>query len=267
MIDIHHHLLFGLDDGPRDIETSLGMARMSMQNGVTHIVCTPHSSEQYAFDPEKNRERLAMIQERLIQEQLGDGLTLALGCDFHLMYDNIEDAVAHPEKYSINGKNYLLVEFPNQSISHHMTEIFFQLSLAGLTSIITHPERNPVLVRTPERLAEWIRAGCYVQVTAASLTGRFGKTAQQVSHRMLSQNWVHFVATDAHDLASRPPKLREAYDLIAGKYGAETAQRLCVDNPRAAFYGEPMPPQPEPEGIYSESRKASVGFFSRIFGG
>ncbi len=261
MIDIHHHLLFGLDDGPQDIELSVGMAEMSIANGVTHIVCTPHSSEQFVFDPQQNRERLAMIQERV-----GDRLTLGLGCDFHLMYDNIEDATAHPAKYSINGGSYLLVEFPNHAISQNMTEIFFRLGLAGLTSIITHPERNPVLVRNPERLGEWIRAGCFVQITAASLTGRFGKAALQMSHNLLRQNWVHFIATDAHDLSSRPPKLREAYDLVAEKYGAETAERLCVSNPRAAFFGEPMPLQPEPEGVYLESRKSS-GFFGKIFGG
>jgi protein-tyrosine phosphatase len=261
MIDIHHHLLFGLDDGPRAIEVSLAMAEMSIQNGVTHIVCTPHSSEQFAFDPQANQERLA-----LLQEQLGERITLGLGCDFHLMYENIEDAIAHPSKYSINGKNCLLVEFPNHSISRSMTEIFFRLSLAGLTSIITHPERNPVVVRHPERLAEWLRAGCFVQITAASLDGRFGKTAQQVSHDLLRQNWVHFIATDAHDVTSRPPKLREAYDTVAAKYGRETAERLCVTNPRAAFYGEPMPPQPEAEGLYPDDVPKGSGLLSRLFG-
>lgn len=261
MIDIHHHLLFGLDDGARDIEISVAMAEMSIQNGVTHIVCTPHSSEQFRFNPDLNRERLAAIQERI-----GDRLTLALGCDFHLMYDNIEDAIVHPAKYSINGKNFLLVEFHNQSIPRNMTETFFRLGLAGLTSIITHPERNPLLVQQPERLAEWIRAGCYVQITAASLNGRFGRTAERVSHDLLERNWVHFIATDAHDLVSRPPKLREAYDLVADKYGEETAERLCVENPRAAFYGEVMPAQPEPLDLYpDESPKRSSGFLSRIF--
>jgi protein-tyrosine phosphatase len=261
VIDIHHHLLFGLDDGPQNIELSLAMAEMSIANGVTHIVCTPHSSEQFKFYPEANLERLQMLQERL-----GDRISLGLGCDFHLMFDNIEDAIAHPEKYSINGKNYLLVEFPNEAISHNMTEIFFRLSLAGLTSIITHPERNHVITRHPERLEDWLRAGCYVQITAASLTGRFGKTAERFAHDLLRQNRVHFIATDAHDLSSRSPKFREAYDLVSAKYGRETAERLCVENPRAAFYGEPLPPQPEAEGLYPEhgNRKAA-GFFSKIF--
>ena len=262
MIDIHHHLLFDLDDGPGDIEISVAMAEMSVKNGVTHIVCTPHSSEQFKFDPANNLERLQMVQERL-----GNRVTLGLGCDFHLMFDNIEDAIAHPAKYSINGRQYLLVEFPDHGISQNMNEIFFRLSSAGLTSIITHPERNATLTRNPERMIEWLRAGCLIQITAASLTGRFGKIAQRVSHELLRRNWVSFIATDAHDLTSRPPMLRDAYQFVAEKYGVETADRLCEHNPRAAFFGEPLPVQPEPEGLHPElDGKQSSGLLSRMFG-
>ncbi|HTZ57155.1 MAG TPA: CpsB/CapC family capsule biosynthesis tyrosine phosphatase [Acidobacteriaceae bacterium] len=262
MIDIHHHLLFDLDDGPSDIEISVAMAEMSMQNGVTHIVCTPHSSERFKFDPALNLERLEMIRKRVTGR-----IELGLGCDFHLMYDNIEDAIANPSKYSINGKQYLLVEFPEHSISPNMREIFFRLGMAGLTSIITHPERNPVLARHPEKMTDWLRSGCYIQITAASLTGRFGKVAQKVAHELLRRNWVHFIATDAHDLTSRPPMLRDTYQLVAEKYGVETADRLCKDNPRAAYYGENLPPQPEMEGIHPEAEaKQSSGLLNKMFG-
>lgn len=262
MIDIHHHLLFDLDDGPTDIEISVAMAEMSIHDGITHIVCTPHASPHFKFDPESNRERLAAVERRL-----GGRVALGLGCDFHLMFDNIEDAIANPAKYSINGKSYLLVEFPEQNIAEGMTQVFFRLGLAGLTSIITHPERNPLLARRPERMQEWLRNGCYVQITAESLSGRFGKMAQKVSHELLKKNWVHFIATDAHDITSRPPKLREAYDLIASQYGTETAERLFVHNPRAAYYGEALPPQPEPEGLYPEpDGKKSWARLNRIFG-
>jgi protein-tyrosine phosphatase len=139
--------------------------------------------------------------------------------------------------------------------------------MAGLTSIITHPERNPVLARHPEKMADWLRAGCYIQITAASLTGRFGKIAQRVSHELLRRNWVNFIATDAHDLRSRPPMLRDAYQLIADKYGVETADRLCLHNPHAVYFGEPMPPQPEPEGLHPElDPKQSSGLLSKMFG-
>ena len=156
------------------------------------------------------------------------------------MFDNIEDAIANPAKYSINGKQYLLVEFPEHSISQNMKEIFFRLGMAGLTSIITHPERNPVLARHPEKMADWLRSGCYIQITAASLTGRFGKIAQRVSHELLRRNWVNFIATDAHDLTSRPPMLRDAYQLVADKYGVETADRLCrAQSARSLFRRKP----------------------------
>jgi len=239
MIDIHHHLLFGLDDGPSDIEISVAMAEMSAQNGVTHIVCTPHSSEHFKFDPALNLERLEMVRQRL-----SNRISLALGCDFHLMFDNIEDAIANPAKYSINGKQYLLVEFPDHGISQNMKEIFFRLGMA-----------------------DWLRAGCYIQITAASLTGRFGKIAQRVSHELLRRNWVNFIATDAHDLTSRPPMLRDAYLLVADKYGVETADRLCVHNPHAAYFGENLPPQPEPEGLHPElDPKHSSGLLNKMFG-
>jgi protein-tyrosine phosphatase len=183
------------------------------------------------------------------------------------MFDNIEDAIANPAKYSINGKQYLLVEFPDHGISQNMKEIFFRLSTAGLTSIITHPERNPLLARHPERMADWIRSGCLVQITAASLTGRFGKVAQRVSHELLRRNWVNFLATDAHDLTSRPPMLRDAYQLVSDKYGVETADRLCLHNPRAAYFGESLPPQPEPEGLHPElDPKHSSGLLNKMFG-
>ena len=122
-----------------------------------------------------------------------------------------------------------------------MKEIFFRLSTAGMVSIITHPERNPMLARHPERMADWLRAGCYIQITAASLTGRFGKIAQKVSHDLLRRNWVNFIATDAHDLTSRPPMLRDAYDLVVDKYGKETADRLFIDNPGRPFSGKTFP--------------------------
>jgi protein-tyrosine phosphatase len=129
MIDIHHHLLFGLDDGPTRYRNLGGHGRNVDQNGVTHIVCTPHSSEHFKFDPALNLERLEMVRQRL-----GNRISLALGCDFHLMFDNIEDAIAHPAKYSINGKQYLLVEFPDHGISQNMKEIFFRLGMAPISA-------------------------------------------------------------------------------------------------------------------------------------
>src|SRR5579875_1269198 len=105
MVDLHHHLLPGLDDGSPDLETSLEMARLAVADGITHVVCTPHASDRYAFDPE--RVLLAAEQLRAALEENNIRLTLGLGCDFHLNYDNIQDALVHPTRYTINSHDYL----------------------------------------------------------------------------------------------------------------------------------------------------------------
>ncbi|MGC2635718.1 MAG: CpsB/CapC family capsule biosynthesis tyrosine phosphatase [Acidobacteriaceae bacterium] len=261
MIDIHHHLLYGIDDGPKDIESAVAQARAAAADGITHIACTPHANEVFEFSPETNRERLAAIRERV-----GDRLTLGLGCDFHLSHENIEDALENPTKYTINQGQYLLVEFAEFMIPRGIDQIFSEFVLRGMQPIITHPERNPILQRDPNRLIEWMRSGCLVQVTAASLGERFGRRAQAAVWQMLERDWVHFIATDAHDLNGRRPCLSDAYQAVAKRLGRETAERLCVENPLAAFKSEALPPQPPPEGLDEEKPAKREGFWARIFG-
>ncbi len=263
MIDIHHHLLHGLDDGSISLETSIAMAEMAIQDGITHIVCTPHASHSWEFRPEVNAAKLAELKSALAERPssahgvLTLGLTLGLGCDFHLSHENIEDAIAHPTKYTINGHGYLLVELPDFGFSANMSEVFYDLRIAGMTPILTHPERNPTLIASPHRIGDWLREGMLIQITANSLTGRFGKASERFALKLLADKWVHFIATDAHNTQSRPPRMREAYDLIAKKYGAETAERLCVSNPLAVYEGRPLGQQPEPNGVYEDEDRKS----------
>ncbi|MGC2618331.1 MAG: CpsB/CapC family capsule biosynthesis tyrosine phosphatase, partial [Acidobacteriaceae bacterium] len=130
MIDIHHHLLFGLDDGPKDIESSVAQAEAAAADGITHIACTPHSNDTYPFQPEVNLERVAMIQERI-----GDKVKLGLGCDFHLSYENIEDALNNPTKYTINHGSYLLVEFAEFMIPQNIGDTFYEFTVKGMRPI------------------------------------------------------------------------------------------------------------------------------------
>jgi protein-tyrosine phosphatase len=270
LVDIHHHLLPGLDDGSRSMEMSLAMANEAVADGITHVVCTPHANHHFRFDPEKNAELFARLQDS-VRAQFGDQLTLGLGCDFHLMFENIQDAQQHPDKYTINGHSYLLVEFANSAIPPNTGQTFYELALAGMRPIITHPERNPILARQPERMAPWLQAGALVQVTASSLTGRFGPVAERVGQWLVARRWAHFLASDAHNTSSRPPHLRLAYDWVTEHHGEAEAERLCVTNPRAAFYGETLPPQPEPQGLAeaAETRSGAPkrsGLLGRLFG-
>ncbi len=260
MIDLHHHLLPGLDDGSKTMEHSVAMARLAAEDGITHVVCTPHANGQYTFDPTVNQAKMEELRGLIAAE--GIPLTLGLGCDFHLSYDNIQDAKEHPARYSINGLSYVLVEIPDYGLPRGLTEIFYELQLTGLTPILTHPERNPTLQADPSRLEEWLRGGVLIQVTGDSVRGSMGKQAERMAHKLLADRWVHFLATDAHNTTSRPPRLSEARAIVTKKYGPEYAGLLTAINPQAVFEGKPLPEQEEPRGLYED--REQKGWFGNL---
>jgi len=244
MVDIHHHLLHGLDDGADSLETSVEMARQAVAEGITHVVCTPHANSYHDFDPSVNTARVDELRARLADEKIP--LTLGLGCDFHMSFDNVKLALADPARFSINGLGYLLVEVPEYGLPPGLTETFFQLQLAGMTPILTHPERNPILQQTPQRIPEWAEQGCLIQVTASSLTGFWGERPEIIARWLLDRSAVHILASDAHDTRRRVPNLSAARAVAEDIVGEEYADALVDGNPGAIVNGMPIPYCPRP---------------------
>ena len=236
MIDIHSHILPGIDDGSESWDMTLEMCRMAIKDGITHMVATPHADDTYAYSRDHVREAITELDAKI-----GEELAFSIGCDFHLSAENIEDAIAHPQRYTIASKQYLLVELSDYGISPQVNEGLFKLQAAGMVPIITHPERNAILRRAPERILQWVDAGCLVQVTASAVTGSWGDTARRIAMWLLENDAVHVFASDAHDDKHRKPILSEARDAVSKRLGADLARALVQDNPEAIISGQPLP--------------------------
>ena len=228
MFDIHCHILPGVDDGARDWETAVAMCRMAEQDGIQHIVATPHANDEYFYDRKAHQELLDQLRERSKSK-----LSFSLGCDFHLSYENFCDFLANPTRYSINGGKYLLVEFNDFVIPPNTQQLFHQIAEAGCIPVITHPERNPVLQRNPKPVLQWVEHGAVVQVTANSLTGRWGVKALQAARFLFDHRAVHVLATDAHNTEGRAPVLSAARAKVTEWYGVELADALVRHNPES----------------------------------
>jgi protein-tyrosine phosphatase len=236
MVDIHCHILPGIDDGAQSWDIALEMCRLAQQDGIEYIVATPHANERYAYGRKYLLTRLEELRHRT-----GNSIKFALGCDFHLSYDNLADALDYPNRYTIGTGPYLLVEFSDYGIPPQLSDSLFELRAIGVTPILTHPERNPILQRDPQRVLKWIQQGCIVQITASSLTGFWGDKARRNAFWLLEHDAVHVLATDAHDARYRKPILSEAREIVIKRFGPDVADALVNENPRAIIAGQSLP--------------------------
>jgi len=232
LVDVRSHILWGLEYGLIDLDQSLAMLKVAADHGTTDIVATPRASLEYQFDPQV----VAQILEKL--RLRSDGLIgIYIGCDFHFGYSNVSDVLDNPSKYAINGLNYLPVDFTNTLIPPTTENILRKFRDEGLIPVIGHPERNPTLQDSMQRLKAWISMGCVLQVTARSLSGHFGKAEQCCAWALLREDMVYVVASDGRDLRHNPPRLDEAWRLIKKKLGEDIARRLLIENPSLIIQG------------------------------
>lgn len=244
MIDLHSHILPGIDDGAADISVSLAMAKTWVADGVSAVACTPHILPGlYQNTGPQIRIAVQQLQEALDQE--GISLRLVTGSDAH-MAPNFVAEVRSGQILTIADSRYVLVEPPHHIAPPQIEDFFFNLLVAGYVPILTHPERLswvPSRYDTIQRLA---KAGVWMQITAGSVTGAFGRNAQYWAERMLDEGCVHILATDAHDNSWRPPCLSKGWEAAAKRVGDAEAQHLVLTRPAGILNNEaptklPMP--------------------------
>jgi protein-tyrosine phosphatase len=250
VVDIHSHILPNVDDGPKDWDTCVAICRTAAEDGITHMVATPHANDRYGYD-----RALAKRLAAELQLKVGEALKIGVGCDFHLSYENLQDALANPSRYVIDETHYLLVEFSNYSVPQRTTDSLMRLGDLGLTPILTHPERNPILRENLQRVVEWAEQGCVIQVTGSALTGFWGERTRRAAHWLLERQAVHVLATDAHDTEKRVPILSTAREAAAEVCGEEIADALVEGNPGAVIANQPLPYFPRP--VVASYRKGS----------
>lgn len=228
MIDIHTHILPGLDDGAPTLQDAVAIVRMAAKAGTTELVATPHHDMRFTFNAARVEEKL-----RELRASVGPVPRIHSGCELHFTPEAIDDALQHPTKFTIGNGHYLLLEFSDAFIPKTASEILDLFLKAGMTPIIVHPERNPLLRKMEGQVSEWCQMGCLIQLTAESFTGRFGAGARHAAERFLLRGSAHFVASDAHNTGARGPVLSTARQQIADKFGADVSNSLFLTNPRA----------------------------------
>jgi protein-tyrosine phosphatase len=263
MIDLHCHMLPGIDDGAPDEETSLAMARIAAGDGITLTACTPHI---YPGLYENNtlliRGRVAALQAKL--DAAGIALSLTSGADAHLtpeLMDRLKTGTAP----TLNGGRYFLLEPPHHVAPPRFEESVFDFLIAGYVPVITHPERLSWIDTHYEVFKQLALRGAWMQITSGSLTGRFGGGARYWGERMLDEGLVHILATDAHSIRRRAPLLAEGR-LAAEKYvGNEEADRLVHQRPRAIIDNiVPAQVTPIPALLADGQKPKKPGFWRRL---
>lgn len=232
MIDLHNHLLPGIDDGAPDLGASLALARMAVEDGITHLVCTPHIHpgryDNSADSIQATRVRFAAaLQEENIPLQVAAAAEVRFGME--LMVGISQGAIPFLGEWQ--GKHVLLLEFPHGEIPFGAERLISWLLQRNIIPMIAHPERNKGIMRTPSRLKPFIEQGCLLQVTAASVAGRFGPAAQEIAHSLLEQDVVTILASDAHNPQHRPPVLSEGMQHAARIVGDVRAEALVKHTP------------------------------------
>ncbi|HLS08318.1 tyrosine-protein phosphatase [Lentibacillus sp.] len=254
MIDIHCHILPGIDDGAQTMTDSLAMAQAAAQQGIHTIVATPHHrNEKYHNLKSDIISYTHDLNERLKEEDIP--VTILPGQETRINGDMIDD-IDNDELASLNHTKYLFVEFPSNHVPRYAKQMLFDIQVAGYVPVIVHPERNSAIIQHPSILHEFVQKGALTQVTAASLAGKFSKNIQKFSHQLVEANLTHFLASDAHNTTTRSFVMDEAFQELSEQHGNEMTY-LFMENAQLLIDGQNVN-KDEPQLI---KKKKFLGLF------
>jgi protein-tyrosine phosphatase len=235
-VDLHCHLLPGIDDGARDLDAAVAMASLAVADGVRVIACTPHVIPGlYNFDSAFIAERVGALQAELLAR--GIDLLLVPGGDVHVVVD-LPARLVDGRAPTLGASRFFLMEPPHDVCPPRLDRVVDRVLAAGFTPIVTHPERLAWVDRQERLMDDLHAAGCLFQITAASFTGRFGTQARERAGRYLSRGQVDLVASDAHDPVDRVPMLSRARTIVAGIVGEDAAEDMFCRRPAAILSGQ-----------------------------
>lgn len=239
MIDLHFHCLPGIDDGPATWDESVALCRAAAADGVTTIVATPHVlRDPWINDDRPTRDRLVAT----LNARLGGRPRILSGCEYYFSPEGLSlwEKGEEGPVVGLNGTSYLLIEFPATFVPPTAEAVFYEFSLVGVTPVVAHPERNLVFAREPEVLERLVSLGAIAQVTASSITGDFGRAALAACVELFRRGLIHVVASDAHSVARRPPRMAAARERVRKLWGTEAEAALFDANALAITGGKPL---------------------------
>lgn len=259
MIDLHSHIIPNVDDGAETLDVSIDMLAIAAGDGVTDIVATPHFIPG-SFAPTGPEVRVAVATLQDEADSRGIAIRVHAGHEVRAGAGLVSRLRSGEVLAYDAGRHYLLLEMPGAQVPEWMDQLAFELQVAGVVPVLAHPERNLGIIRNPMRLHSLIEKGCRTQITAGSLLGHFGRSAQEVTKVLLEHDMVHIVASDAHDNHFRLPILSEARQAIGALLDSNRARVLFEDHPRAILDGNDFD-APEPRPL---DKKEEAGLFDRV---
>jgi len=240
-IDIHCHCLPGVDDGPATKLEAFALCRALIEDSITSTIATPHQLGRFSGCNEaaQIREDVWVLNEEINRSNIP--LTVVPGADVRVDERICELLEADKILTLADGGRYILLELPHE-VFIDITSLLAELACLGIQAIVSHPERHPFLVNKPGILLKWRKLSAHLQVTSASLLGRFGTAAQRAAWYFLSSGWVSVVATDSHDLGVRKPCMKAAFERISVQLGENIARLVCIENPLRVLKGQDIVP-------------------------